>query len=83
MISDSLFYKSAPMSERKYLPSKETALALLKEFAKASSLVAPYELRAMTRPPEVTIFPFLNVVPAWNGMLSVTKSSPVISLPFS
>lgn len=38
------------MSERKYLPSKETALALLKEFAKASSLVAPYELRAMTRP---------------------------------
>ena len=54
-ISCRYHYKSNPMSERKYFFSNEIFPALVNDCANASALSAPYELTAMTRPPDVTI----------------------------
>lgn len=45
------------MSERKYFLSKSISRAFLNDNARASSLFFPYELTAITLPPEVTICP--------------------------
>ncbi len=57
-------HKSKPISERKYFFSKSIFCAAAKERARASSLFAPYELTAMTRPPAVSTLPSCSVVPA-------------------